>query len=82
MEVRDGGVDVVDNKGEVTQARAVGLVEAGGAWRCRAQVADQFEPGGARRCGLPQVKYDGQARKRLVYFRDPENNLLELCWYG
>jgi catechol 2,3-dioxygenase-like lactoylglutathione lyase family enzyme len=28
-----------------------------------------------------QVKYAGGARKRLVYFRDPERNLLELCEY-
>lgn len=28
-----------------------------------------------------QVKYAGGARKRLVYFRDPEGNLLELCEY-
>lgn len=28
-----------------------------------------------------QVKYSGGARKRLVYFRDPEGNLLELCEY-
>lgn len=28
-----------------------------------------------------QVKYAGGAKKRLVYFRDPEDNLLELCEY-
>jgi len=28
-----------------------------------------------------QVKYRGGARKRLVYFHDPEGNLLELCEY-
>lgn len=28
-----------------------------------------------------QVTYSGGVRKRLVYFRDPENNLLELCEY-
>jgi catechol 2,3-dioxygenase-like lactoylglutathione lyase family enzyme len=28
-----------------------------------------------------QVKYAGGVRKRLVYFRDPEGNLLELCEY-
>ena len=28
-----------------------------------------------------QVQYAGGARKRLVYFRDPEQNLLELCEY-
>ncbi|MCX5660337.1 MAG: VOC family protein [Planctomycetota bacterium] len=28
-----------------------------------------------------QVKYAGGLRKRLVYFRDPEDNLLELCEY-
>jgi len=29
-----------------------------------------------------QVTYQGGARKRLVYFRDPEANLLELCEYA
>lgn len=28
-----------------------------------------------------QVQYAGGAQKRLVYFRDPEGNLLELCEY-
>jgi catechol 2,3-dioxygenase-like lactoylglutathione lyase family enzyme len=28
-----------------------------------------------------QVTYSGGVRKRLVYFRDPEDNLLELCEY-
>jgi methylmalonyl-CoA/ethylmalonyl-CoA epimerase len=28
-----------------------------------------------------QVKYAGGARKYLVYFQDPEGNLLELCEY-
>lgn len=28
-----------------------------------------------------QVKYAGGVRKSLVYFRDPEGNLLELCEY-
>lgn len=28
-----------------------------------------------------QVQYAGGIRKRLVYFRDPEGNLLELCEY-
>lgn len=29
-----------------------------------------------------QVTYGGGVRKRLVYFTDPEGNLLELCEYG
>lgn len=29
-----------------------------------------------------QVTYAGDVRKRLVYFRDPEDNLLELCEYS
>ena len=29
-----------------------------------------------------QVTYAGGIRKRLVYFHDPEGNLLELCEYG
>ena len=28
-----------------------------------------------------QVTYSGGVRKRLVYFRDPEDNILELCEY-
>jgi glyoxylase I family protein len=28
-----------------------------------------------------QVTYAGGVRKRLVYFQDPEGNLLELCEY-
>ena len=28
-----------------------------------------------------QVTYEGGVRKQLVYFRDPEGNLLELCEY-
>jgi len=28
-----------------------------------------------------QVNYAGGVRKRLVYFRDPEGNLLEICEY-
>ena len=28
-----------------------------------------------------QVSYAGGVRKRLVYFRDPEGNILELCEY-
>ena len=29
-----------------------------------------------------QVTYAGGVRKRIVYFQDPENNLLELCEYA
>jgi catechol 2,3-dioxygenase-like lactoylglutathione lyase family enzyme len=29
-----------------------------------------------------QVSYEGNASKRLVYFEDPEGNLLELCEYS
>ncbi len=29
-----------------------------------------------------QVTYEGGARKRIVYFRDPEGNLLEVCSYS
>lgn len=28
-----------------------------------------------------QVQYEGDVSKRLVYFRDPEDNILELCEY-
>ena len=28
-----------------------------------------------------QVTYDGGVRKHLIYFHDPEGNLLELCSY-
>lgn len=30
---------------------------------------------------VSQVTYSGGVRKRLVYFRDPEGNILELCEY-
>lgn len=38
---------------------------------------------GSRIATVPQmqVSYAGGARKRLVYFQDPEGNLLELCEY-
>lgn len=29
-----------------------------------------------------QVQYAGGAQKRLIYFRDPEGNVLELCEYA
>ena len=37
--------------------------------------------GPVRRVPESQVTYDGNVRKRLVYFHDPERNLLELCEY-
>lgn len=37
--------------------------------------------GSAQRVPDSQVTYAGGVRKRLVYFRDPEGNLLELCEY-
>ena len=45
-----------------------------------------LEKAGAHLVGQPQlvagdqVSYSGG--KRLVYFHDPEGNLLELCWFG
>ena len=51
------------------------------------QVAGDLEASGARLVSpvqqVPdnQVTYSGGARKRLVYFLDPEDNLLELCEY-
>lgn len=30
---------------------------------------------------LAQVSFEGQAQKRLIYFHDPEGNLLEFCAY-
>ena len=47
----------------------------------------QLERAGVRANGLvatvptSQVQYAGGAQKRLVYFYDPEGNLLELCEY-
>jgi catechol 2,3-dioxygenase-like lactoylglutathione lyase family enzyme len=38
--------------------------------------------GPARQVPDEQVKYAGGVRKRLVYFTDPEGNLLELCEYA
>jgi len=34
-----------------------------------------------QRVPLDQVNYGGGIQKRLVYFQDPEGNLLELCEY-
>ena len=51
------------------------------------QVAGDLEAAGARLISpvgqVPdsQVTYSGGIRKRLVYFLDPEDNLLELCEY-
>lgn len=48
---------------------------------------DRLDRTGVSRFGEPQsvpdeqVTYAGGVRKRLVYFHDPEGNLLELCEY-
>ena len=34
-----------------------------------------------QRVPLQQVNYGGGVQKRLIYFQDPEGNLLELCEY-
>ncbi len=47
----------------------------------------QLKKAGVRLVGQPmtvpdaQVTYDGGIQKRLVYFTDPQGNLLELCSY-
>ncbi|HWB53725.1 MAG TPA: VOC family protein [Tepidisphaeraceae bacterium] len=51
------------------------------------QVVARFQMAGVRFASevrtvpTTQVQYSGGARKRLVYFHDPEGNLLELCEY-
>ncbi len=51
-------------------------------------VAEQVMAAGGRLLGpvqcVPdsQVTYEGGVRKKLVYFLDPEGNLLELCRYA
>ena len=44
-----------------------------------------LEPAGdslyVQRVPLLQVSYGGNVQKRLVYFHDPEGNLLEFCEY-
>jgi catechol 2,3-dioxygenase-like lactoylglutathione lyase family enzyme len=37
--------------------------------------------GGVQQVPDSQVTYQGGARKRLIYFHDPEGNLLEFCEY-
>lgn len=37
--------------------------------------------GAVRQASKKQVRYAGDARKRLIYFHDPEGNILELCEY-
>jgi len=37
--------------------------------------------GAVRQVSKKQVQYSGGTRKRLVYFYDPEGNILELCEY-
>ncbi len=37
--------------------------------------------GAVRQASKKQVRYSGGLRKRLVYFYDPEGNILELCEY-
>lgn len=50
-------------------------------------VVERLQRSGAKfqseisRVPTSQVQYAGDVRKRLVYFRDPEQNLLELCEY-
>lgn len=47
--------------------------------RIRQAGAEVF--GAAETVPSQQVTYSGGRRKRLLYFRDPEGNLLELCAY-
>jgi catechol 2,3-dioxygenase-like lactoylglutathione lyase family enzyme len=41
-----------------------------------------FLSGGVQQVPDTQVTYAGGVRKRLIYFLDPEQNLLELCEYN
>lgn len=45
------------------------------------QQADVSFVSGVQTVPDEQVTYTGGVRKRLVYFRDPEGNILELCAY-
>lgn len=47
--------------------------------RCQSSGVDFVS--GVQDVPLGQVSFEGQARKRLVYFHDPEGNLLEFCAY-
>ena len=57
-------------------ALAVGNIDAT-LWRLREAGTHVFSD--VQQVPDTQVTFDGGVRKRLVYFHDPEGNLLELC---
>ncbi len=51
------------------------------AWPSDSRPPASSSSSAVHRVPTSQVTYAGGAQKRLVYFRDPEGNLLELCEY-
>ncbi len=76
--VRPAGLNAPNTHGLRHMAFAVDDVDAAST---RLKAAGVRLIGQAQRVPESQVTYAGGVRKRLVYFRDPEGNLLELCEY-
>lgn len=75
---RPAGMERANTHGLRHLALRVADIDAAVA-RLRAAGVEPLSP--IQRVPDAQVTYAGGARKRLVYFRDPEGNLLELCEY-
>lgn len=75
---RPGGLDVANTRGLRHLAFRVTDIERA-AVDLRAAGVEPLSP--VALVPDAQVTYAGGVRKRLVYFRDPEGNLLELCEY-
>jgi catechol 2,3-dioxygenase-like lactoylglutathione lyase family enzyme len=76
--IRAPGVDRPNALGLRHMAFKVDDVDAAAA-RLRAASVEFFSD--VQAVPDSQVTYAGGVRKRLVYFRDPEGNILELCEY-
>jgi catechol 2,3-dioxygenase-like lactoylglutathione lyase family enzyme len=77
----------MDRPGNIDRPNAPGLrhlafrVDDIDAMVSRLKAADVNFFSDVQRVPETQVTYAGGVRKRLVYFQDPEGNLLELCEY-
>lgn len=77
--VRPRGVDEPNAKGIRHLAFRVSDIDALAAGLRQAKVKFTSD---IQQVPDSQVTYAGGVRKRLVYFHDPEGNILELCEYG
>ena len=75
---RPGGLGTSNTPGLRHMAFRVGDIDAAVA-RLRDARINFFS--GIQNVPTSQVTYAGGVRKRLIYFQDPEGNLLELCEY-